>query len=821
MKILIAIILPSFFATSFSHANTCEQLFLKSQNIVLSAPTQSENAITLSPQDRARSQVDLYKTFLFGGKRGADSFLSFALAETNQFLSQAGRITRAENIGAFNPGADQAFNQTKSLISDTANLVNSLQHPEKMPKQSWSLRSLNPFSKNSEPSQKQIIDQIVKNLSSLYKALEVLEKENTEIEAEEYRAFVLLEKFKQEQSYITSLVQLVSAIRNNPSYAEAAKSMDVHIDFELGQVSQDIGLNLAHLSNVQAKSDLRRSEVMTLKSGLRSLQAKLPLIGENIPALKVALDQFEKDLAERAAAEKAQADKLERIKAKNAPRKLEVARLRVVKAKEAAKQIRIEKQKVELRKAKIGEAIDFAIRNGDEVSVSHQGEVVKATLVSYDPKDQKKVIVHTAEENFSVLLSDIAINDLKNTKDFSNFESGNTVANGEVMGFVVGFFSDGRVLVKTTDSTPDGDQFKALSEKELTVARIPQPKFKLNDLQKMNPWKDANWEASYERQAYDPMTNSYYVSVTIMNKGKQVIQSKTWMTPEDLQNQIKEEILTLREELKEGQRGIIVRAYKGKIDGSKLVMHKFKAGTFKMGENQVETTITKDYELSATQTTQKIWSDLMLLANRYGGYAHKVEIQPSRFKGDLKPVETVSYEDVMNWLKMLNNLSSNSHPKIQKELQELIPGHRKGDVYDLPTEAQWEFVMRNRGKSNKEHFDRDDQSKVGSYAWICENSGDETHPVASLKPRMIDNGYGKLIPMYDMEGNVWEWTRDWYDSPLAGGKDPQGPSSGSYRVLRGGSWHGSALLSRSGYRIFLSPGFRCGYIGFRLVRTRP
>ena len=145
-----------------------------------------------------------------------------------------------------------------------------------------------------------------------------------------------------------------------------------------------------------------------------------------------------------------------------------------------------------------------------------------------------------------------------------------------------------------------------------------------------------------------------------------------------------------------------------------------------------------------------------------------------------------------------------------------MPGHKKGDVYDLPTEAQWEFVMKDRGNANKRHFDRDDDTDLAKHAWHKENSGKQTHAVASLQPRLID---GK--PFYDLEGNVWERTKDRYDETLEGGKDPQGPNSGSYRVIRGGSWGYNASGLRSGNRYDWGPGNRYSDVGFRLVRTRP
>lgn len=124
--------------------------------------------------------------------------------------------------------------------------------------------------------------------------------------------------------------------------------------------------------------------------------------------------------------------------------------------------------------------------------------------------------------------------------------------------------------------------------------------------------------------------------------------------------------------------------------------------------------------------------------------------------------------------------------------------------------------MRDRGNANKKHFDRDDEADVPNHAWFSVNSGNQTHAVATLQPRMID---GK--PFYDLEGNVWEWNKDWYDGTLKGGQDPQGAATRSFRVIRGGSWVSDARGLRSGYRRNYDPGGRNNLVGFRLVRTRP
>jgi formylglycine-generating enzyme required for sulfatase activity len=104
----------------------------------------------------------------------------------------------------------------------------------------------------------------------------------------------------------------------------------------------------------------------------------------------------------------------------------------------------------------------------------------------------------------------------------------------------------------------------------------------------------------------------------------------------------------------------------------------------------------------------------------------------------------------------------------------------------------------------------DDAEALGRYAWYKDNSGRITHPVGQKEP----NAWG----LYDMHGNVCEWVQDWYgDYSGSSATDPQGPSSGSCRVVRGGAWRNSAMRCRSVYRLYFTPGNRRNNLGFRLA----
>ena len=217
---------------------------------------------------------------------------------------------------------------------------------------------------------------------------------------------------------------------------------------------------------------------------------------------------------------------------------------------------------------------------------------------------------------------------------------------------------------------------------------------------------------------------------------------------------------------------------------------KFKlipAGEFMMGDKQWDDSnnmhkvrITKSFYLGVYQVTQKEWGAVM-------------GSNPSNFKGDDLPVENVSWDDCQEFIERLNKKEGTY-------------------AYRLPTEAEWEYACR-AGSAVKFCFG-DDESKLGRYAWYGSNSVKKTHSVGTKAP----NTWG----LYDMHGNVWEWCEDWYDTNYykeSPKDDPQGPSNGSYRVFRGGSWNYEAANCASGNRRRNGPGRRSDNLGLRLARS--
>ena len=179
---------------------------------------------------------------------------------------------------------------------------------------------------------------------------------------------------------------------------------------------------------------------------------------------------------------------------------------------------------------------------------------------------------------------------------------------------------------------------------------------------------------------------------------------------------------------------------------------------------------------------------------------------PSKFKGERRPVETVSWEDAQTFLDKLN-----ARAEVQDFIRQLDP---PGAKFRLPTEAEWEFAAR--GGIYSQGYTYAGSDRLKQVGWYVENSNDQTHEVGQL----LANELG----LHDMSGNVWEWCQDWFSDKyyeechkLGVMENPQGPETGSFRVLRGGSSFNSPVACRSVDRNSRGPEDRDGNIGFRLV----
>ena len=222
------------------------------------------------------------------------------------------------------------------------------------------------------------------------------------------------------------------------------------------------------------------------------------------------------------------------------------------------------------------------------------------------------------------------------------------------------------------------------------------------------------------------------------------------------------------------------------VKGQVFDMIMVKGGTFTMGatseqggdaysgEKPTHIVALSDYYIGQTEVTQALWKAVM-------------GTNPSRFYGDSNPVDRVSWNDCQEFIHKLNSLT--------------------GRTFRMPTEAEWEYAAR--GGNNSKKYKYSGSSNINNVAWYHDNSGSKTHAVKMKSPNELG--------LYDMSGNVYEWCSDWSGSYSSSYQtNPNGPTRGSNRILRGGSWDSGERYCRVSLRQNMSPDYK-GNIGLRLV----
>ena len=224
------------------------------------------------------------------------------------------------------------------------------------------------------------------------------------------------------------------------------------------------------------------------------------------------------------------------------------------------------------------------------------------------------------------------------------------------------------------------------------------------------------------------------------------------------------------------------------VDGVTFTMVGVQGGTFTMGatdeqgsdawnvEKPAHSVSLSSFYIGQTEVTQELWEAVM-------------GSNPSKFKGAKRPVEQVSWNDCQEFIRKLNA--------------------KTGKKFRFPTEAEWEYAARGGNRSKRYKYSG--SNKIGDVAWYG-NSGHMTHDVATRRANELG--------IYDMSGNVWEWCNDWYWSDyykIYPSNNPQGPTLGSDRVLRGGGWGSAARGCRVSCRSLSSPGYRYSSLGLRLA----
>ncbi len=213
-------------------------------------------------------------------------------------------------------------------------------------------------------------------------------------------------------------------------------------------------------------------------------------------------------------------------------------------------------------------------------------------------------------------------------------------------------------------------------------------------------------------------------------------------------------------------------------------------GTFTMGatseqgseayddEKPTHSVTLNSFYLCKYEVTQALWQAVM--GNN-----------PSYFKGNNLPVEWVSWDDCQTFISRLNSLT--------------------GKNFRLPTEAEWEYAAR--GGNRSRGYKYSGSNVLSDVAWYTDNGGSKTHPVGSKSPNELG--------LYDMSGNVWEWCSDWKGTYSSFAQtNPTEPSSGSYRVGRGGSWDRSVWDCRSSCRPGGAPDGLDADLGLRLALSQ-
>lgn len=181
-----------------------------------------------------------------------------------------------------------------------------------------------------------------------------------------------------------------------------------------------------------------------------------------------------------------------------------------------------------------------------------------------------------------------------------------------------------------------------------------------------------------------------------------------------------------------------------------------------------------NFRIGKFEVTQEMWEAVM-------------GSNPSNFKGPKRPVDSVSWNDCLSFISKLNELT--------------------GKKFRLPTEAEWEFAAMG-GKKSK-GYKYSGSNNPDEVAWHKNNSEYLTHDVGTKLPNELG--------LFDMSGNVHEWCSDWYGNYTSCSQiNPKGPSDGSYKVIRGGSWLYDILAANVSYRFLNPPTSRFGCFGFRL-----
>lgn len=208
----------------------------------------------------------------------------------------------------------------------------------------------------------------------------------------------------------------------------------------------------------------------------------------------------------------------------------------------------------------------------------------------------------------------------------------------------------------------------------------------------------------------------------------------------------------------------------------------------------LEVELTRGFWMQETTVTQQMWRAVMDSEPWHGKKSVKVD--------DRCPATYVNWRDATDFCAKLTQLAQE---------QGMLTNEQK---FVLPTEARWEYAAQARALSESNVADED--SRLSEFAWW---GGADGNGNCHSEPYAHEVGQKKANPwgLLDVYGNVWEWCQDRYGSEPPNGRDPSGPSSGSSRLCRGGSWGSLASYCRPTSRYRLGPTYRSSSVGFRVL----
>jgi formylglycine-generating enzyme required for sulfatase activity len=253
---------------------------------------------------------------------------------------------------------------------------------------------------------------------------------------------------------------------------------------------------------------------------------------------------------------------------------------------------------------------------------------------------------------------------------------------------------------------------------------------------------------------------------------------------------------------------VVAEARPTRVRDGPLTMIELPGGQFLMGSPDTDELADPDEKPQHMVTVSGFRMAVTpVTAGLYNGVMQREPVPQAQ---ERLPAVNVSWDDAIAFCNRLS-VREGYRPCYRRRFKRWVCNWR-ADGYLLPTEAEWEYACR-AGTATRYAFG-DDAERLGNYAWFADNASNQVQAVGQKRP----NHWG----LYDMHGNVWEWCWDWYGAYGSGVEvNPVGPSAGSSRVVRGGSFVDPPVPLRSAFRVADLPEFRAVNAGFRCVRVPP